>query len=112
MRARALGLWVVPGLRVLAYFSLACGHYDYCCLAHEPLCRDLCGNVGVVTNGGYVEYAGRDREGESSRRRRWYTPTCSSDDPERDPIGREGGRDAERPWARRRYLSFHRSRLR
>ncbi len=45
------------GERVMAYFYLACGHCDYCRLAHEPLCRHLRGNVGVVTNGGYAEYA-------------------------------------------------------
>lgn len=45
------------GDRVMAYFYLACGHCDYCRLAHEPLCRHLRGNVGVVTNGGYAEYA-------------------------------------------------------
>lgn len=45
------------GDRVMAYFYLACGHCDYCRLAHEPLCRNLRGNVGVVTNGGYAEYA-------------------------------------------------------
>jgi propanol-preferring alcohol dehydrogenase len=45
------------GQRVMAYFYLACGHCDYCRLAHEPLCRNLRGNVGVVTNGGYAEYA-------------------------------------------------------
>lgn len=45
------------GERVMAYFYLACGHCDYCRLAHEPLCRNLRGNVGVVTNGGYAEYA-------------------------------------------------------
>jgi propanol-preferring alcohol dehydrogenase len=45
------------GERVMAYFYLACGRCDYCRLAHEPLCRNLRGNVGVVTNGGYAEYA-------------------------------------------------------
>jgi len=45
------------GDRVMAYFYLACGQCDYCRLAHEPLCRNLRGNVGVVTNGGYAEYA-------------------------------------------------------
>ena len=45
------------GDRVMAYFYLACGECDYCRLAHEPLCRHLRGNVGVVTNGGYAEYA-------------------------------------------------------
>lgn len=45
------------GERVMAYFYLACGHCDFCRLAHEPLCRNLRGNVGVATNGGYAEYA-------------------------------------------------------
>jgi propanol-preferring alcohol dehydrogenase len=45
------------GERVMAYFYLACGRCDYCRLAHEPLCRNLRGNVGVVTNGGYAEFA-------------------------------------------------------
>jgi propanol-preferring alcohol dehydrogenase len=44
------------GERVMAYFYLACGGCDYCRLAHEPLCRNLRGNVGVATNGGYAEF--------------------------------------------------------
>ena len=44
------------GERVLAYFYLACGHCDLCRLAHEPLCRNLRGNVGVAADGGYAEY--------------------------------------------------------
>jgi propanol-preferring alcohol dehydrogenase len=44
------------GERVMAYFYLACGACDYCRLAHEPLCRNLRGNVGVATNGGYAEF--------------------------------------------------------
>src|SRR5439155_616687 len=36
------------GERVMAYFYLACGHCDLCRLAHEPLCRNLKGNVGVA----------------------------------------------------------------
>jgi D-arabinose 1-dehydrogenase-like Zn-dependent alcohol dehydrogenase len=44
------------GERVMAYFYLACGHCDLCRLAHEPLCRNLKGNVGVAADGGYAEY--------------------------------------------------------
>ncbi|PYM28179.1 MAG: NADPH:quinone oxidoreductase [Candidatus Rokuibacteriota bacterium] len=44
------------GERVMAYFYLACGHCDLCRLAHEPLCRNLRGNVGVSADGGYAEY--------------------------------------------------------
>jgi len=44
------------GDRVMAYFYLACGHCDLCRLAHEPLCRNLKGNVGVAVDGGYAEY--------------------------------------------------------
>ena len=44
------------GERVMAYFYLACGHCDLCRLAHEPLCRNLGGNVGVAADGGYAEY--------------------------------------------------------
>ena len=44
------------GERVMAYFYLACGHCDLCRLAHEPLCRNLRGNVGVAADGGYAEY--------------------------------------------------------
>jgi propanol-preferring alcohol dehydrogenase len=44
------------GERVMAYFYLACGHCDMCRLAHEPLCRNLRGNVGVAADGGYAEY--------------------------------------------------------
>src|SRR5262245_5784121 len=44
------------GERVMAYFYLACGGCDYCRLAHEPLCRNLRGNVGVAADGGYAEY--------------------------------------------------------
>lgn len=43
------------GQRVMAYFYLACGSCDYCRLAHEPLCRNLRGNIGVAANGGYAE---------------------------------------------------------
>jgi D-arabinose 1-dehydrogenase-like Zn-dependent alcohol dehydrogenase len=45
-----------PGQRVMVYFYLACGACDYCRLAHEPLCRNLHGNVGVARDGGYAEY--------------------------------------------------------
>jgi len=45
-----------PGERVMAYFYLACGGCDYCRLAHEPLCRNLRGNVGVAADGGYAEF--------------------------------------------------------
>src|ERR1043166_5562829 len=44
------------GERVVAYFYLACGHCDLCRLPHEPLCRNLTGNVGVAADGGYAEY--------------------------------------------------------
>ncbi|HET7342803.1 MAG TPA: alcohol dehydrogenase catalytic domain-containing protein [Methylomirabilota bacterium] len=44
------------GERVMAYFYLACGGCDLCRLAHEPLCRNLRGNVGVAADGGYAEY--------------------------------------------------------
>lgn len=44
------------GERVMVYFYLACGTCDYCRLAHESLCRQLRGNVGVAANGGYAEY--------------------------------------------------------
>lgn len=43
------------GDRVMAYFYLSCGACDYCRLAHEPLCRNLRGNVGVAADGGYAE---------------------------------------------------------
>jgi D-arabinose 1-dehydrogenase-like Zn-dependent alcohol dehydrogenase len=44
------------GQRVMAYFYLSCGGCDDCRLAREPLCRNLRGNVGVATDGGYAEY--------------------------------------------------------
>ncbi|OGL24983.1 MAG: hypothetical protein A3G44_02255 [Candidatus Rokubacteria bacterium RIFCSPLOWO2_12_FULL_73_47] len=44
------------GRRVMAYFYLACGGCDFCRLAHEPLCRNLRGYVGVAADGGYAEY--------------------------------------------------------
>lgn len=44
------------GTRVMAYFYLMCGHCDLCRVAHEPLCRNLAGNVGVARDGGYAEY--------------------------------------------------------
>ncbi|OLC38629.1 MAG: hypothetical protein AUH81_03710 [Candidatus Rokubacteria bacterium 13_1_40CM_4_69_5] len=44
------------GERVLAYFYLFCGACDLCRAAHEPLCRNLRGNVGVACDGGYAEY--------------------------------------------------------
>lgn len=43
------------GERVMAYFYLFCGACDFCRLAHEPLCRNLRGNVGVACHGGYAE---------------------------------------------------------
>lgn len=45
-----------PGDRVMAYFYLTCGHCDFCRLAHEPLCRNFGGYVGVNRDGGYAEY--------------------------------------------------------
>lgn len=44
------------GDRVLTYFYLACGVCDFCRLAHEPLCRNLRGYLGVARDGGYAEY--------------------------------------------------------
>jgi propanol-preferring alcohol dehydrogenase len=44
------------GDRVLAYFYLFCGACDLCRAAHEPLCRNLRGNVGIACDGGYAEY--------------------------------------------------------
>ncbi len=44
------------GDRVMAYYYLSCGNCDLCRAAHEPLCRNLKGNVGVVSDGGYAEY--------------------------------------------------------
>jgi propanol-preferring alcohol dehydrogenase len=44
------------GQRVMAHFYLFCGTCDMCRLAHEPLCRNLRGQVGVVADGGYAEY--------------------------------------------------------
>lgn len=47
---------VSEGDRVMAYFYLSCGLCEFCRLAHEPLCRNLRGQVGVDTDGGYAEY--------------------------------------------------------
>lgn len=44
------------GERVLSYFYLTCGACDFCYLAHEPLCRNFRGFVGVARHGGYAEY--------------------------------------------------------
>lgn len=58
-RVTALGAGVEGlriGDRVLAYFYLFCGRCDMCRDSHEPLCRSLRGNVGVVADGGYAEY--------------------------------------------------------
>ncbi len=44
------------GERVVSYFYLTCGSCDFCRLAHEPLCRNFRGYVGVARNGGYAEY--------------------------------------------------------
>ncbi len=44
------------GDRVLSYFYLTCGSCDFCYLAHEPLCRNFRGFVGVARDGGYAEY--------------------------------------------------------
>lgn len=44
------------GDRVMAYFYLTCGRCDFCRLAHEPLCRNFQGYVGVTRDGGYAEY--------------------------------------------------------
>lgn len=44
------------GQRVMTYFYLFCGACDFCRLAHEPLCRNLRGQVGVAADGGYAEY--------------------------------------------------------
>ena len=44
------------GQRVMSYYYLFCGACDFCRLAHEPLCRNLRGQVGVAADGGYAEY--------------------------------------------------------
>jgi propanol-preferring alcohol dehydrogenase len=44
------------GDRVMSYFYLICGHCDCCRTSHEPLCRNLKGNVGVARDGGYADY--------------------------------------------------------
>jgi len=44
------------GERVLTHFYLFCGACDLCHLGHEPLCRNLAGQVGVARDGGYAEY--------------------------------------------------------
>ena len=44
------------GQRVMSHFYLFCGACDMCRLAHEPLCRNLRGQVGVAADGGYAEY--------------------------------------------------------
>src|SRR5262249_50599025 len=45
------------GDRVMTPFYLFCGACDMCTLGHEPLCRNLAGQVGVARDGGYAEYA-------------------------------------------------------
>jgi len=58
-RVEALGDGVTGpavGDRVMAYFYLTCGHCEFCRLAHEPLCRNFGGYVGVTRDGGYAEY--------------------------------------------------------
>lgn len=47
----------LQGRRVMAYFYLSCGSCEFCRLSHEPLCRNLRGQVGVATDGGFAEYA-------------------------------------------------------
>jgi len=44
------------GDRVMTHFYLFCGACDLCNLGHEPLCRNLEGQVGVARDGGYAEY--------------------------------------------------------
>jgi len=44
------------GDRVLTYFYLTCGTCEFCYVAHEPLCRNFRGYVGVARDGGYAEY--------------------------------------------------------
>ena len=44
------------GDRVMTHFYLFCGACDLCNLGHEPLCRNLKGQVGVARDGGYAEY--------------------------------------------------------
>ncbi|PYO02261.1 MAG: NADPH:quinone oxidoreductase [Candidatus Rokuibacteriota bacterium] len=44
------------GERVITHFYLFCGACDFCNLGHEPLCRNLAGQVGVARDGGYAEY--------------------------------------------------------
>src|SRR2546425_11369348 len=42
------------GTRVMSHFYLFCGECDLCRLAHEPLCRNLRGQVGIAADGGYA----------------------------------------------------------
>lgn len=44
------------GQRIMSHFYLFCGTCDFCRLSHEPLCRNLRGQVGIATDGGYAEY--------------------------------------------------------
>lgn len=44
------------GNSVAAYFYLTCGRCDACLAAHEPLCENHRGFVGVDIDGGYAEY--------------------------------------------------------
>src|SRR5262249_40909044 len=44
------------GDRVMTHFYLFCGACDMCNLGHEPLCRNLAGQVGVARDGGCAQY--------------------------------------------------------
>jgi D-arabinose 1-dehydrogenase-like Zn-dependent alcohol dehydrogenase len=48
---------LAPGDRVMAYFYLSCDECQMCQSAHEPLCENFGGFVGVARDGGYAEYA-------------------------------------------------------
>lgn len=45
------------GTRVAAYFHVGCGHCRQCEIGRFTLCDDHRGHVGVVTDGGFAEYA-------------------------------------------------------
>lgn len=45
------------GTRVTAYFHVGCGHCRQCEMGRFTLCEDHRGHVGVVTDGGFADYA-------------------------------------------------------
>lgn len=47
---------VKVGERVCVYFYLTCGTCEFCRKNRETLCRNFCGYVGAVIDGGYAEY--------------------------------------------------------